>query len=138
MKKDTILLLFVCSIIFAAALYLIPESRATSFPPGQANNTINLTLLSTTTSNKTGSAFFVESVSLHTLQLTTFAGTNVCSNIISASLDGVGWVNIATQSYGTNSLTNFLTFSGRYSYIRASFGTTTNTTNTILYLGGRQ
>ncbi len=138
MKKDTIILLFVCSIVFAAALYLIPDTRATPFPTGQANDTVNLTLISATTSNKTGTAYFVEGVSLHTFQIVTLC-TNAVSNVFQGSLDGSNWVPLSTNAVSA-SATNGTTLSAqRWSYIRALFTQTTasGSTNTVTYLGGR-
>ena len=46
-------------------LLVATTAMATEFPLALANNTINATLLSATT-NKTGTAIFVESVKYHT------------------------------------------------------------------------
>lgn len=116
-----------------------PDLGARSFPTAQSADTLNITLLSTTTSNVTGSAYFVESASVHTFQIVTLC-TNACSNIISGSLDGTSWFMIATNSQSA-SATNGIVFIGyRLGYLRATFGQTTasGSTNTILYLGGRQ
>ncbi len=133
--KKTIIFLALAALL---ALLLWTDSHATPFPTGQANDTINLTLLGPTTSNKTGTAYFVEGVSLHTFQIVTLC-TNAVSNVISGSLDASNWVPLSTNAVSA-SATNGITLSGRYSYIQATFAAITNgaATNTIIYLGARQ
>lgn len=123
----------------ALALVLSTFSAlATDFPLSTAGNTYGTTLLSLTTSNKTGTAIYVEGFSQHTIQIRTHC-TNAVSNIISGSLDNTNWVNLATNSV-SSSLTNAVLLSNqRWSYLRATFGqqTAAGSTNSILYLGSR-
>jgi len=141
MRLTTYILGAIGIVIAAMLLALVPVNRveATGFPSAQDANTINLTLLSATTSNKTGTAYFVESATTHNLQIVTYC-TNAVSNVISASLDGTSWSRIATNSASASS-TNMIVFIGyRFSYLRADFTQTTanGSTNSIIYLGGRQ
>ena len=113
--------------------------KATLFQPGDAHNTINLNLVSVTTSNKTGTAQFLESVSIHSIQCISIC-TNAVSNVISASLDGVSWSTILTNSASASS-TNLYTFIGyRFGYLKSDFTqkTANGSTNFVVYLGGRQ
>jgi hypothetical protein len=131
-------LLALLSILVGLAL---PDPiSATNFPPGNAANTIGpMTFLSTTTSNKTSASWPLESASTHTFQIVTIC-TNACSNIISASLDGLSWIPLATNSVSASATNGIVMIGYRFSYLRATFGQTTagGSTNTILYLGSRQ
>lgn len=133
MKKTLLILSFAA--ILAAALLV----RASSFPQAQAANTYGATLLSVTTSNKTGSSFNVESFSSHTFQIVTYC-TNACSNVISGSLDGTSWFTLATNSVSDSSTNGIIMIGYRVSWLRCAFGQTTanGSTNTVLYLGSRQ
>jgi len=112
------------------------QMSATDFTIAQRGSTINQVLLGPTTSNKTGTATFVESVLSHTFQIVTLC-TNASSNVISASLNSTNWTPVLTN-YCTASATNLLSLSGKWSYFQAAYSVTTasGSTNTVLYLGG--
>lgn len=137
--KKILIFAFCVALALSVIWAVLPIVHATEFPVATANDTITLALLGPTTSNKTGTAYFVEAASLHTFQIITYC-TNAVSNVISGSLDSTNWVPLATNSASSSS-TNGITLSNqRWSYLRAVFTLTTanGSTNTVTYLGSRQ
>lgn len=125
-------------IVSAIVVLMVLHGRATDFPTATAVNTLNYTLLGPTTSNKTGTAQYIEAASQHTIQVVTLC-TNAVSNVISASLDNTNFFTIATNSVSASSTNGISLIGYRFAYIKANFTQTTanGSTNTVLYLGGR-
>lgn len=137
--KKLLIFAFCVALALSVIWAVLPIAHATDFPTGTANNTDNIVLLGPTVTNFTGSAYFIEGNTTHTLQFVTLC-TNAVSNVVSASLNGSNFFTIATN-LATTSGTNAISFIGyRFSYIKATAALTTanGSTNTVTYLGGRQ
>ncbi len=85
-------------------------------------------------SNTNGSAYYIEPNLYHTVQFNTTC-TNSTSVILDRSLNSTHWVPFYTNTV-TATGTNDTTFTGKWQAVRARF-TGTNSTSTVLYLGGR-
>lgn len=133
MKRFLISIAIMTSLLVTAVII-----QATNFPLAKSGDTYSTTLIGPTTSNKTSATVFIEGFSMHTFQVVTVC-TNAVSNIFYVSLNGTNWIPFATNSVSATA-TNGITLSQRWSYLQATFTQTTanGSTNTVLYLGGRQ
>ena len=126
-------------ILVAFLLFVCWFARAADMPASLAFNPLPITLLSTsaTATNAASSAYRIDWPLNHTIQVFNTGASNATVAIDRSLFDppGTNWINIGTNTVNTGKTyeTNFV---GKYTWLQVRTYVT-NSTISILYLGGR-